>query len=117
MVWLQGPPPSIYALFSTGRFQRYDDTYDANTDPVSGGETPPPGLKEPVRGFGKVWRNNPEVRTSLGWAVDDESGAQGTLQVFERGQMFYLPQRGLIYILINDPGGTTGSWQAIPGSF
>ncbi len=90
MVWLQGPPTSIYALFSTGRFQRYDDTYDANTDPVSGGETPPSGLKEPVRGFGKVWRTYPEVRTGLGWAVDDESGAQATVQVFERGQMIFL---------------------------
>lgn len=117
MIWLAGPPASIYVMYGTGRFQRYDDTFNDTTDPASGGETPPSGLKEPVRGFGKVWRTYPEVRTGLGWATDDESGGQATVQVFERGQMFYLPERGSIYILINDPGGVTGTWQAIPGSF
>jgi hypothetical protein len=117
MVWLQGPPAVIYALFNTGRFQRYDDTFNAATDPVSGGETPPAGLKEPVRGFGKVWRAFPEVRTGLGWAVNDESGGQAVVQLFERGQMAYLPQRGMIYILVNDPGGLTGTWQAVAGSY
>jgi len=116
LLWMAGPPQAIYALFSTGRFQRYDDTFNAAVDPSSGGETPPAGLLEPVRGFGKVWRTFAEVRT-LGWAMTDESGGQSTAQVFERGQMVYLPQRGMIFVLITDNGGLSGGWRAVPGSF
>jgi hypothetical protein len=118
MVWLQGPPTAIYVLYTTGRFQRYDDTYNAAVDPISGGETPPTGLREPVRGFGKVWRTFTDVRAGLGWAVTEESGANATAQTFERGQMIYLPQRGQVFILVNDPGSlVSGSWRAVTGSY
>jgi hypothetical protein len=116
MFWLQGPPPVIYALLGSRRFQRYDDTYNASTDPFSGGEAPPPGLLEPVRGFGKVWRSNPDVRNGLGWATNDEVGGTASIQLFDRGQMLYLPQRGEIIIMTFDPGNVTGTWRAVPGS-
>ena len=116
MLWMQGPPQAIYALFGTGRFTRYDDTYNAAVDPASGGETPPAGLIEPVRGFGKVWRTFAEVH-ALGWATSDEKGGQSTAQIFERGQMVYLPQRGMIFVLITDNGGLNGGWRAVPGSY
>lgn len=118
MFWVQGPPSYIYSLFNTGRFQRYDDSYNSATDPVSGGETPPQNLKEPVRGFGKIWRTFTEVRNGLGWAFNDETGGQATVQLFERGQMLYLSQRSLIFILIyDDPVGIIGSWRSVPGTF
>jgi hypothetical protein len=117
MFWLQGPPGYIYVLFgATGRYQRYDDTYNANTDPFSGGETPPNGLKEPVRGFGKVWRLNGDVRNGLGWATSDEGGGTSMVQLFDRGQMIFLPQRGEIITLIYDPGNVSGAWRAVAGS-
>ncbi len=116
MLWMAGPPQAIYSLFSTGRFQRYDDTFNAAVDPNSGGETAPAGLLVPVRGFGKVWRTFAEVH-ALGWAMTDEVGGQSTAQVFERGQMVYFPQRGMIFVLITDNGGLSGGWRAIPGSF
>ena len=117
MLWLQGAPNLIYALFNTGRFQRFDDTYNANADPFNGGETPPPGLREPVRGFGKVWRQYPNVRADLGWGLADEVGGNSTGQRFDRGQMIYLPQRGEILVLVEDPGGLTGTWRAVAGSY
>jgi hypothetical protein len=116
MFWLEGPPPVIYALLGNGRFQRYDDTYNATTDPFSGGETPPNGLREPVRGFGKVWRSNIDVRNGVGWATGDESGSTANVQLFDRGQMIYLPQRGEIIIMSFDPGNISGTWRAVPGS-
>jgi hypothetical protein len=117
MLWLQGAPNLIYALFNTGRFQRFDDTYNANADPFNGGETPPPGLREPVRGFGKVWRQYPNVRADLGWGLADELGGTSTAQRFDRGQMIYLPQRGEILVLVEDPGGLTGTWRTMAGSY
>jgi hypothetical protein len=116
MIWLQGAPNLIYALGSNGRFQRFDDTYNPNADPFSGGETPPSGLREPVRGFGKVWRQYPNVRGDLGWALADESGGSATTLRFDRGQMLYLPQRGEILTLVEDPGGLTGNGRSFAGS-
>lgn len=114
MIWLQGP---IYVLYNDGRFQRYDDTYTAGVDPESGGEIPPAGLVEPVRGFGKVWRSNPDVRAGLGWGTAPESGNQATQQRFDRGWMVALPQRGDILVLAENAGGLSGTWRSAAGSF
>jgi hypothetical protein len=113
MVWLQGP---IFVLYSDGRFQRFDDTYVAGVDPESGGEAPPTGLFEPLRGFGKVWRGNPDVRNGLGWGTAPESGNQATQQRFDRGWMIFLPQRGDILVLAEEGSGLSGTWRAVAGA-
>jgi hypothetical protein len=41
---------------------------------------PPDDLYQPVRGFGLVWRQHPEVRERLGWAVDQETAFVTTVQ-------------------------------------
>ncbi|MFN8448081.1 MAG: hypothetical protein U0521_05710 [Anaerolineae bacterium] len=117
MVYVQGSPGSIYVLTIDGRFRRFDDTWVSGSDPETGGETPPLGLIEPKRGFGKVWRNNLDVRGSLGWGVTEEQGATTSVQLFERGRAIFMPQRGETYLLIDDPGGATGTWRALPGGF
>jgi hypothetical protein len=117
MIYVQGSPGSIYVLTADGRFRRFDDTWVSGVDPETGGETPPLGLIEPKRGFGKVWRSNLDVRGSLGWAVTDEEGAQSSLLLFDRGRAVFLPTRGSVFLLIDDPGGTTGSWRMIAASF
>jgi hypothetical protein len=117
MVWVQGSPSSIYVLVNSGRYMRYDDTFNAAVDPASGGEVPPTGLREPVRGFGKVWRTFPDVRAALGWAINDESGGNTVEQGFERGRMLYLVQRGTILIVIQDAGSLTGgTWRWAAGA-
>ncbi len=118
MVYVQGTPGSIYALSSDGRFRRYDDTFISGTDPESGGETPPSGLLEPIRGFGKVWRANLDARGLLGWATRSETGDTLTALIFERGQALYLPGQAQTFLLVNDaslPG--SGTWRAFSGSF
>jgi hypothetical protein len=117
MLWVQGAPNYIYVLMSDGNFLRFDDTYNAAVDPVSGGEVPPPNMLEPVRGFGKVWRLFVNVRGALGWAITPENGTQATIQVFERGRMMYVPARGDILALSEDVGAISGKWQSIAGSF
>jgi len=49
----------------------WQDGVDAASDPSL---TPPEGLSQPVRGFGKVWRTklSDQQRTTLGWATGDE---------------------------------------------
>ncbi len=116
MIYLQSPS-GIYVLTLDGRFRRFNDTWVSGVDPETGGETPPLGLLEPKRGFGKVWRTNMDVRGSLGWAVTDEQGSSGTMQAFDHGRAIFLPQRGETYLLIDDSGGSSGSWRVLPASF
>lgn len=112
MIWVQGTPGTIYVLFNDGRFSRFDDTFTDGVDPTSGGETPPTGLFEPVRGFGKVWRSNPDVRNGLGWATGGEDGTAASLLPFEGGRALYLIDRAESFILIDDPGAQSGTWIA-----
>lgn len=117
MLWIAGSPNQIYALFSDGTYQRFADSFDENVDPESGGETPPSGLQEPTRGFGKVWRTFANVKGNLGWALTIEIADSATSQAFTRGMMLFVPARGDILALMADSGGNTGTWKSIAGSF
>ncbi|MBK8024299.1 MAG: hypothetical protein IPK19_23425 [Chloroflexi bacterium] len=117
MIYVQGPPNVIYVLTLDGRFRRYDDTWTADIDPESGGEVPPLGLIEPKRGFGKIWRTFPDVRSLLGWAINEEAGATSSTLPFERGRAINVPLRGEFILLAEDPGGLTGSWRSVAGAF
>ena len=77
MLWLQ-PVGQIWVLSVSDSSEyiwtTYSDTFvegEAESDPEL---DPPEGLFQPVRGFGKLWRENPEVKAKVGWALDDELG-------------------------------------------
>lgn len=81
MVWM-GPSRTIYVFYNFGHagsppvYAVYPDNFyegDPESDPSI---VPPPGLYQPVRGFGLVWRTYPEVRDGLGWATAPEAGFQ-----------------------------------------
>lgn len=65
-------------------WQLYPDNWREG-DPPNGGETAPQGLYEPIRGFGKLWRENAELRQTLGWAVEPERADTATMQYFQGG--------------------------------
>ncbi len=66
-----------------GNHLTFPDTWDPS-QPVGGGAGPTPGLYEPNRGFGKLWRENAEVRARLGYAtVPAETGYTLTIQAFQ----------------------------------
>lgn len=117
MYFVSGTPNYIYSLTgSDGRFRRFVDSWREG-DPPGIAETPPPGLIQPIRGFGKVWRENSDVRAQLGWALTGELGGSIQVQAFERGRALYLQQRGETIILIDNPDGNSGTWRAFPGGF
>jgi len=117
MLWLNGSPSRIYALYSDGTYQQFGDTFDENVDPESGGEVPPQGLREPTRGFGKVWRTFDTVKGNLGWAISSEIADSSTIQEFTRGRMVYIPTRGDVLALMANADGGTGTWVSLSGSF
>jgi serine/threonine-protein kinase len=114
MVWVSSPDSNgnIYAFDRTnGTVRVFPDTWQNGVDPERGGDSPPDGLIEPIRGFGKVWHEQAGVRDTLGWATNGEQGAEATLLAFETGQLLALPQTNEIIAVGND-----GNWSATSGT-
>jgi hypothetical protein len=80
MIW-RGDTREIYVLNTTAqpRLGRYRDTWTEG-DVGDIGASPPSGFYQPVRGFGKVWSENPAVRQSLGWATAPEQSYTARIQ-------------------------------------
>lgn len=73
-------PAAIYVLYNAGVTGPWG-TWEQYADPWSTGEPesdptlqPPAGLSQPLRGFGKLWRETPGRRETLGWATGPEQG-------------------------------------------
>jgi hypothetical protein len=128
LIWLQGIPaestgsgrpqgPTIYVLYSSteqgdgGWYEKYDDTWVSGEPESDPSISPPEGLFQPVRGFGKLWRDHPEVRERLGWALAPEQGFESAFQVDWRP--YYLVSG--TYIRSLDGGvitlGVMGTWE------
>jgi hypothetical protein len=90
----------IYVFFDDGTLQQFTDTWTEG-QPSNAGLTPPSGLYEPQRGFGKVWREGTgaRVRERLGWATATEKGGPGAYQLFEHGEMYWTGAANKIYVL------------------
>jgi hypothetical protein len=94
----------IYVMYEAGLWQDYADTWQEG-EPESAGLTPPPGLYEPIRGFGELWRlalGGPA--STLGWAAEEERGVYSDIQDFAAG--IILTVDGKIYVFFRD----NGSW-------
>jgi hypothetical protein len=113
MIWVDHlEEDTVYVLtYGTdengGTWQAYVDTFREG-DLESSGLTPPKERLEPIRGFGKVWREElggPNAR--IGWALAPEQGYVGEVQPFEHGLMLWDPLDGTTYVLLDD-----GVWSA-----
>jgi hypothetical protein len=101
MFWLQ-PNRQIWVLSVDGDGENiwsvYDDAFvdgEAESDP----QILPPGYRfQPIRGFGKLWRENPEVRQAIGWALETELGRTTRYEYHHGGYVDddnnYVPEPG-----------------------
>ncbi len=71
-IWVFVDSPVAASTVPTGAWFAYADAFaegEPETDPAI---VAPADLRQPKRGFGKVWREQPGVREALGWAKDFE---------------------------------------------
>ncbi|MDA8217951.1 MAG: Ig-like domain-containing protein [Dehalococcoidales bacterium] len=108
MLWTSADK-QVYVLASDGTWKIYADSYVDGEEQSA--EEAPSGLVAPVRGIGKVWRNEATIRDSLGWATTPEHGYTGASQAFAEGQMIWLDS-GQIIVLHTD-----GSWEQYADNF
>jgi hypothetical protein len=96
---------TVYVLNADGRVASYPDTWDDSQPAYDASLVPPAGLHQPVRGFGKVWRERLGGPVdSIGWALTEERGYEMVVQPFARGQMLLGPG-GDGFVLYTD-----GTW-------
>jgi hypothetical protein len=109
MIWVgraDGSPGQIFVLTNSRlvnlTWNMYTDSYSEG-EPIGTDELPPPGKYAPVRGFGKLWRLVPEVRSALGWALSPEVADRGTALRFSGSQgfswMIHRASSDMVYIL------------------
>lgn len=87
MIW-RSDTGQILALWTEGdqrHWQAFEDAFEEGQMEFDPAITPPSGLRQPERGFGKVWREHPELRERLGWALEKERRTNARIQAFERG--------------------------------
>ncbi len=102
MVW-RGNNRVIYVIYNSGQWAQYNDTWrEGNPTFTCGGPDSPP---DPLRGFGKVWCTNNNVRLGMGPAINGEWADSGTTQNFQNGIIIRLSS-GRTYIMFGN-----GRWQ------
>jgi hypothetical protein len=116
MVW-DSSDRQIYVLLQQGTWQAYQDTWAEGQPDWDPALVPPDGRHQPVRGFGKVWREQlGGPQAAIGWALGPEGGLDGWRQSFEGGLLIWtdaVPRggdaAGTAYLLYED-----GTWQEVP---
>ena len=89
-----------------GAWRAFADTWQEGQPQDNPNLIAPPGLFQPRRGFGKVWREELGGPASqIGWAVEEERGFTGVVQAFDAGTILW-SNLGAAYILY-----TNGSWE------
>lgn len=101
MIW-RGDSRTVYVLFNDqSTWYAFADAWTEGME-VGGGAGPAMGQFKPKHGFGKVWREQPDVQKRLGYALSaDELATSLVVQPFARGTMLWSNATGkaLIYVL------------------
>jgi len=82
MIWVE-TLDRVYVIFEDGRspvWAQYPDNFEEGDPDRDDSLTAPPGLLQPIRGFGLVWRTNERIRDRLGWATSPEVAFEGMYQ-------------------------------------
>ena len=103
----------VYVFYGADHtWQEFTDTYVDGQPEYScaNANTPSATPPTPRRGFGKVWCTQPDVRSRLGNALTDEVGNTRSLQDFQNGSMFLIPDNGINPLVLYR---STGRWQSV----
>lgn len=113
MLWVEANA-QVIVLFEDGQYQTFSYvTEPAISQPID--ETPPPGLFEPISGFGIVWRGetagSEDIRERLGWAVEEEFSISTAYQCYAENANLTCFVRGPeVQVIRLSPDGIWDIW-------
>ena len=96
----------IYVLFPDHTYEVYPDFFrEGGKDAICPEKKLSGGLMHPIRGFGTLWCNSPELQSKMPGAVAPEKGISLKVQDFEHGMMWANTPQGVITFFEN------GTWR------
>lgn len=102
---------SIWVLYKDeeaslkGNWSIFEDTFEEGEMSSDPNIVPPEGFLQPIRGFGKLWRNDPELREEVGWALQREFGYVAEYRYEFGGEMVdgeFIAGPGIHYLTTRD---------------
>jgi hypothetical protein len=119
MIWLEDVEEQdvVYVLYDNYVWESYEDTWEEGEPDQDPRLSPPEGRRQPIRGFGKVWRDHPDVRERLGWAT---AGEQAYTAVHQRqisesiGGVQYIRTIDDRVVELSGLGGYGSMWAYLP---
>ena len=113
MFYLQ-PTDEIWVMIQDpnglgGPWEIFDNMWEDGMPELDAEIEAPEGLSQPIRGFGKLWRENDEIRDQLGWAIQTEVGHVTTYRYQPGGEIvdgLYVAGPGQHLINSRDVGTT-----------
>ena len=108
--WYTGQPV-IVVMLADGTYTRYEDTYQLGIDRAEGGPPAPESLHQPREALGKAWRIIPGLIEQIGFGTQPESRFETEMQLYEYGEMLYLPEPEVIFVLQH---GVPNTWGVYP---
>jgi hypothetical protein len=88
MIW-RSDNRTIYLIDAKHRWRAYEDRWAEGQPESDPAIVAPPGIEQPLRGFGKVWREQlGGAQADVGWAVEKERGLTGIVQAWDLGMVF-----------------------------
>ena len=119
MIWWDNPdgPNYIWVIdtplddpASGQHWNRYEDTWDNEQDEYGCNSARANGDLGPLRGFGKLWCEQPELQRRLGQPREREAGSGGNapfahVQFYQGGTMVYNPLNSEVFVLFDQ-----GDW-------
>lgn len=108
---------TIYVFFDTpipdAEFRVFTDEW-TDAQPASDPQLVPPADRyQPLRGFGKIWRDNPDMQARLGWATGEEKDFVISMQADTATQYPHLYLQALDGSVRN-LWSVNYSWEALP---
>jgi hypothetical protein len=87
-------------------WQRFADQWQEDQPAADAALVPPRDRFQPVRGFGKVWREQlGAAQAAIGWALEPEQAVDGSVQDWEGGLVIWLGAGETLLLL------SGGEWQ------
>jgi hypothetical protein len=121
MYWLQ-PIDQIWVMVETqsgqGVWTVYSDEFEEGDMEFDPQIVAPGGLVQPERGFGKLWRDNEEIRQALGWGLQPELGFVSNYRYEPGGEVIdgeFVP--GFGYHVLNSSDGNVYRFNEINGTW
>ncbi len=114
MVWLQDTK-MFYVLygdqFGGTRVETYpDDQWKDGMPETDPNIVPPPGLYQPTRGGGYLWRTNQRVRDGLGWGIEPPTGY--TTLIETRGNKTWFAGQGYdVFTIVGNEWHSNDVWR------